>query len=339
MNLASRLLNEVEAGLSIGGEDAEALLASFLGGGVTGEEFGALLRALQRRPPRAEELSAFAGALRKRALPFVSPRTKDAIDVCGTGGDGSGVFNVSTAVALLVASMGVPVLKHGNRGVSSASGSADALEHLKIMLPADAHEAQKAFDRDGFTFLFAPYFHPAFAKIAPVRKSVQGKTLFNLLGPLLNPGLPPYQLIGTSTLESAIAIAEALLQLGTVRALVVHSEDGLDELSPASRARSFLVEGDEVRPIAMEPSEWGIRGGALGPAKVSGPAQSASLIERIFAGRETGTPLELVLFNAGAALWIAGRAKTGVEGVRMAREHLGKGEGLRFLRRLQGEKG
>ncbi len=248
----------------------------------------AALAAMRTRGETAAEVRAFARGLRSRAVPFVHDGSGALVDTCGTGGDGSNSINISTAAALVVASMGHPVVKHGNRSVSSKSGSADVLEALGIVLPEGPKTAAQMLEDSGFTFLFAPHFHPATAGVMPVRRALKTRTVFNLLGPLSNPARPPYQLIGAYSAEAAATMADALAGMAIKHAIVVHGAEGWDEATPLGPFELW-----DVRP------EDGVRHREVDPTQVYG-------IPRCTAADLRGGTAE---DNAAALLAVFGGAK------------------------------
>jgi anthranilate phosphoribosyltransferase len=258
----------------------------------------------------------------------------DVLDTCGTGGDGAGTFNISTATALVVAGAGVPVVKHGNRSVSSRSGSADVLAALGVKIDGDAAYARRCLDESGFAFCFAPVFHPALKHVAALRRRLGVPTIFNCLGPLVNPAGARRQLLGVGRRELLDLMAGALAKLGTSYAIVVHSRDGLDEVSLAAPTEVRVVENDTVREAVWSPDDFGLGTGASGTLVVEDAAGSADVIKRVLAGDDTpATPI--VLANAAAGLVAAGRVTSLREGVELAREAVASGKAAAVLQRLQ----
>src|SRR6202790_3370268 len=219
---------------------------------------GALLAALRGKGVTAAEVRGFAGAMRRLARKPELPSSPDAIDIVGTGGDSSGSLNLSTGAALLAAACGLPVIKHGNRAISSRAGSADVLQALGLPLPLDEAAAGRCFDAVGFTFLFAPYYHAATKSIAPVRAALGVRTVFNLLGPLSNPAAPPYLVIGAFSIETAELMAHSLIGSGIKRAFVIHGAEGWDEPTPIGPFTLFDVGADTLRREQRTPADYGI---------------------------------------------------------------------------------
>jgi anthranilate phosphoribosyltransferase len=264
-----------------------------------------------------------------RLVPVSGP----VLDTCGTGGDDSGTFNISTAAALVAAGAGVPVVKHGNRAVSSRSGSADVLRELGVPVEGGCEWAQKSLDRIGFAFCFAPHFHGGMAHVAELRKKLGVRTIFNLLGPLANPASAPYQLLGVGKPELLDPLAGAIAELGTRRAVLVCSRDGLDEVSLAAPTMVRIVEGREYAAREWQPEEFGLAPVSLDAIRVSDPALSACIIRSVLDGADTPA-LRIVLANASAALWAAEAVKTLREGVETAEEAIKSGKARGVLEQL-----
>jgi anthranilate phosphoribosyltransferase len=295
------------------------------------------LRASKVAADAEQELVGFALALRERAK-SVSTRRIPLLDTCGTGGDGLGSFNFSTAAALVVAGAGVAVAKHGNRSSSSRCGSADVLESLGVPIQSEPEAAGRALDAHGFAFLFAPAYHPAVKRVAAVRRALKVRTVFNLLGPLVNPAPVTGQVVGIYDPALLHAYARALLALGVSRAMVVHAEDGMDELSLAAPTR--VVHAREDRGIWEErvtPEDAGLTIAPASSLRGGEATENARLMEAVITG-EPGPLLDCTLLNAAAALVVAGKARDLREGVEAARECVTGGAAASVLRRLQGTK-
>ena len=315
-------------------DEARAAMGSVMDGEATPAQLAALLVALRMRGETVEELAGFAAAMRDRVLRVAAP--DGAIDTCGTGGDGSNTFNISTAAALVVASAGVPVAKHGNRAITSKSGSADVLEALGVRTDLGAEEAAEALRADGFAFLFAPGFHPAMKHAGPTRREIGVRTAFNLLGPLTNPAGARRQVVGVGDPAAAPRVAEVLRLLGTERALVVHGA-GLDELPLDGTGVLYDVTPGGVTRHEVVAAELG-----LTPAPISAlvgglPADNAAVIVSIFGGA-SGPGRDVVLLNASAAFMAAGRAASLRDGIAMAAEAIDGGAATRLLGRLRAAK-
>jgi anthranilate phosphoribosyltransferase len=301
--------------------------------GIWGEaETGAFLTALRMKGETAVEIAAAAAVLREHMVRLDAGRD-DVLDTCGTGGDGTGTFNISTAAALVAAGAGVPVVKHGNRGASSRSGSADVLAVLGVTVQADPIVARRCLDRAGLAFCFAPHFHPAMQHVAGLRRRLGIRTLFNCLGPLANPAEAPYQLMGVGRAEWLDPLAGALARLGVRHAFLVHSRDGLDEVSLSAATLVREVHRGNVRECEWGPQDFGLAACSLSELRVDGPEQSAATIRAILSG-EAGPATRIVLANAAAALLAAERVGTLSEGVRAAAEAISEGRARRVLENL-----
>ena len=300
---------------------------------------GALLAALRSKGVVADELRGFAGAMRALARrPEVDPALQArAIDIVGTGGDASGSVNISTGTALLVAACGLPVIKHGNRSISSRSGSADVLEQLGLPLPLDETRAGACLAATGFTFLFAPHYHPAMKAIGPVRQALGVRTLFNVLGPLTNPAAPPFMLVGAYSEPMAKLMAEALGGLsGVRRAFVVHGAGGWDEPTPIGPFTLFEVQGGSgtVRRSVRTPADYGLA--TCTPQDLAGgdAAANAASLRAVLEGRDRGPHREALCMGAALALEVAGAAETPAEGVAQAAAAIDDGRAAAVLRGL-----
>jgi anthranilate phosphoribosyltransferase len=314
-----------------------AVIDSFVSGCCEEVEMAALLVALRAKGETALELATAARVLREKMVPLDTGRD-DALDTCGTGGDGVGTFNISTAVALVVAAEGVPVVKHGNRAISSRSGSADVLEALGVRLDADVGRARRCLERVGLAFCLAPHYHPALKHVGALRRRLGVRTLFNCVGPLVNPARTPYQLLGVGRPEWLDLMAGALARLGgTRRALLVSGHDGLDEVTLAAPTRVREVRGDQVTAWEWTPADFGLPACPAEQLCVEGPEASARLILAILEGRETGGPANVVLANAAAALHAAERVASPEEGVERGRRAIRDGTALGVLERLRSE--
>jgi anthranilate phosphoribosyltransferase len=295
-------------------------------------ETAALLVALRMKGETAEEIAAAAAVLRRHMVRLETGRP-DTLDTCGTGGDASSTFNVSTAAALVAAACGVPVVKHGNRAASSKSGSADVLAALGVRVDGDAAVARRCLDEAGLAFCFAPHFHPALRHLAPLRRRLQVRTLFNCLGPLGNPAGASYQLLGVGQARWLEPLAGALARLGTRRALLVCGRDGLDEVSLAAPTQVREVRGGRVSAWEWTPEDFGLAPCTLEEVRADGPEQSAAVIRGVLDGRD-GPALRFVLANAAAALLAAERVATPPQGVAVALEAIDSGRARQVLERL-----
>jgi anthranilate phosphoribosyltransferase len=328
-------LDQLLQGHDLGETDAAALLISLTTQEIAPAMAGALLTALRAKGVTAAEVRGFAGAMRALARKPALPDALDAIDIVGTGGDASGSLNLSTGAALLTAACGLPVVKHGNRSVSSRSGSADLIEQLGFTLPLDETQAARCFEATGFTFLFAPYFHPAMKALAPVRAALGVRTVFNLLGPLTNPAAPRFRLIGAYDAATAELMAGTLAGMDIERAWVVHGAAGWDEATPIGPFLAFDVTRGAIRRCEIDPQELGLA--SCGPSDLAGGDAAANLeaLLEVFAGRDRGAHCSALTLQCGLALFIAGRAATIAMGVGAARSVLESGRAQQWLERLR----
>jgi anthranilate phosphoribosyltransferase len=316
------ILSALIAGRDLTPPQVDAALTAIADGQASDAEAGAFLKALRSKGETAVELAAAVRVLRARMIGWDPGRP--VLDTCGTGGDGACTFNISTAVAFVVAGAGVPVVKHGNRSVSGRSGSADLLAELGIQLHHEPAAAQRALDRCGLAFCFAPSFHPALKNVAELRRRLGIPTLFNWIGPLLNPAGAPYQLLGVGRLEMLNVLAECLAQLGSVRTLLVCSADGLDEVSLSAITYVRQVEGNKVTAWQWCATDFDLESCQLADLSVDGPVASAATVRKILAG-EPGPASRVVLANAAAALLAAEKARSLAEGVALASQALASG--------------
>jgi anthranilate phosphoribosyltransferase len=332
--LPGEALKRLMSGGSLGREEMESLVGRLMDGELSEPMKAALLVALAMKREVAEEIAGAAAAMRARVLAIPHSR-RDVVDTCGTGGDGRGTFNISTAAARVAAAAGAPVAKHGNRSVSSRSGSADVLQALGVKIDAPPELAGVALDRLGIAFLFAPILHPAMREVMPVRRELGVRTVFNLLGPLTNPAGARRQLMGVYAAELVPVIARVQAELGSVHALVVHGSDGLDEITITGPTAVGEVRGGEVRVYTIEPEQFGLRRGALADLVGGDPQENAVAMIRLLDG-EPGPLADVVALNAGAALYVAGLAEDLRQGLEQARAALRSGAARAKLDALRG---
>jgi anthranilate phosphoribosyltransferase len=309
-------------------------LREMLEGDATDIQIASLLTAIATRGPTVEELSGFVQAMRvmSRPVPLTDSEREQLVDTCGTGSDGHGTFNISTAAALVAAAAGVKVAKHGNRGLTSQCGSADVLEALGIPIQLEPELAVECFRQTGFMFLYAPALHPAMKRVQPVRKALGFRTIFNLAGPLANPAGARAQVVGV--FAGMELVANSLARLGVRHAFVVHGRDGLDELTLNGVSDVAEVREHTVRNFTLAASDAGLNPAPLQALAGGDAQQNARLIEAILRG-EPGPTRDVVLLNAAAALVIAGLAADFSGGVRYAADTIDSGAGLRLLALLR----
>ncbi len=326
------ILKQVEAGSHLSMEEMAEALVAVMEGRCSEEDITRLLLGLSKKGETVAEVAGAATAMRRHATPIRTQRT-GLLDTCGTGGDGSCTFNISTSAALVVAAAGVPVAKHGNRGITSRSGSADVLAALGVNVQADVAQVEACLDELGICFCFAPLLHKAMQHVAPIRKKLGVPTLFNILGPLANPAGAPYQLLGVGRSELRPLLSEALAMLGAERAVVVHGEDGLDEVTLAGATHVTEACSGKLRHFTWVPADFGLARGSLDAIIVEGPQQSAAMVRSVLAGRP-GPAREIVVLNAAAALWTAGRSDSLRECAGLAAEAIDRGAAADLLARL-----
>ena len=314
--------------------ETEGLFGQLMDGSFDEAQKAALLVALAMKGESPEEIAGAAAAMRSRVVPILH-RQALAIDTCGTGGDGRGTFNISTAAALLAAAGGAVVAKHGNRSVSSRSGSADVLAALGVRLEVEPEAAGRALDDIGIAFLFAPRLHPAMREVMPVRRALGVRTVFNLLGPLTNPAGAQAQVLGVYARERVEVLARVLLALGTRHALVVHGSDGLDEITTTGETFVAEVRDGRVTSFTLAPEDLGLRRTTLAALQGGSPEENARRMEELLAGESDGPLADVVALNAGAALYVAGRAPDLAAGLAAARELLAASAGARKLGHLR----
>jgi len=321
--MIQQALARILDGFDLGRDEARAVMGEIMRGEATPGQIGGFLIALRLKGETADEIAGSAEAMREHVL-AVRPKRDDLVDTAGTGGDGAGTFNISTAAALVAAAAGAGVAKHGNRAVSSLSGSADVLEALGFDLELPPKRVARSIDKLGFGFLFAPTHHPAMRHAAPVRRELAARTVFNVLGPLTNPAGARAQVVGVYAPELVPTIARVLASLGARRAFVVHGAGGIDELSPAGANLVCEVAGGRVRKREIDPLDLGVP--RCDPAELRGgsPAENAATIRNVFAGADGGAR-NAVLLNAAGAIAASGHAKNLREGLGAAAEAVDSG--------------
>ena len=313
-------------------DEAAAAMDAIMSGTAAAAQMAGLLVGLAMKGERPSELVGFARAMRAHAVPVAAPEGI-VFDTCGTGGDRSGSFNISTAAAIVMAACGTQVAKHGNRSVSSLCGSADVLEALGVNVQASPDVAIRCLAHEGMAFFFAPTFHPATRHAAQARKDLGIRTAFNLLGPLTNPAHPARQIVGVPRPELTELLARALAQLGSERAWVVHGADGLDELSTTGYTKVSECRNGTVQTFYVHPSDYGLAKAAPEALKGGDAGTNAAIVLAVLAGR-AGAPRDVVLLSAGAGLFVAGEAETVRDGIARAAAAIDTGAARDVLARL-----
>ncbi len=331
-NLLEQLLNQRHLSEQQAGDTMRMLAA----GALEPARAGALLAALRANGETAEEIRGFANAMRELALPFPGQVGADAADCVGTGGDASGSLNISTGTALLAAACGIPLVKHGNRSVSSKSGSADVLEALGISLPADPQIAADCLMHNNFTFLFAQVFHPAMKHIAPVRAAMGVRTVFNILGPLTNPAAPPFGVIGAFSVPMAKLMATSLSGMPHIkRVFVVHGEPGWDEATPVGRFELFDVQPGRVHHEVRDPKDAGIKRCSAADLAGGDATHNAAALEQVLTNRDRGAHQDALVLGTALLLEVTGRVRTMADGARQAAAAISDGRSAKLLKQLR----
>ncbi|MEI7435680.1 MAG: anthranilate phosphoribosyltransferase [bacterium] len=312
--------------------EATSAFDLIMAGVATPAQIGALLMGLRVRGETVEEIAGAAASMRRHAV-FVDPRGLPVVDTCGTGGDGAGSFNISTAAALVVAGAGVPVAKHGNRAITSKCGSADVLAALGVNIEAPADTMEACLHEFGLAFLYAPAMHPAMKHAGAVRRELGTRTIFNLLGPLSNPAGAKCQVLGVFAPELTEMLAEVLRRLGSRRVFVVHGHDGMDEITTTARTRVSELHSGRIKTYDLDPLEFFDE--LASPADLAGgvPTENAGIIRRILAG-EKGPRRNIVCLNAAAGLVAGGKAETLHAGLKLAEAALDSGRVGEVLQKL-----
>jgi anthranilate phosphoribosyltransferase len=313
-------------------EEASAAMQQVMDGNAPPAALAGLLSALAMKGERPAEIVGFARTMRANAVKLSSP-PGEVFDTCGTGGDRSGTFNISSAAALVVAACGVKVAKHGNRSVSSRCGSADVFEQLGVNVAAAPAVVERTLRDAGIAFFFAPTFHPSMKHAAPTRRELGIRTAFNLLGPLTNPAGASRQIVGVPRSELTELLARALLLLGSTRAWVVHGADGIDEISTTGYTKVSECRDGAVHTFYVHPADFGFAKAAPDDLKGGDAAANAEIVRRVLEGRP-GAPRDVVLLNAGAALFVAGRAESVPAGVTLAAAAVDSGSARATLDRM-----
>ncbi|MDA7950387.1 MAG: anthranilate phosphoribosyltransferase [Pirellulaceae bacterium] len=325
-------IEKLKGGLDLSRSEMGAIIGQMMSGVASETEMGSFLLALREKGETVEELAGAAEVLRANMIP-IQHSIAGAVDTCGTGGDHSGTFNISTAAALVTAGAGVPVAKHGNRSITSKSGSADVLAELGVGIEASLEVVGKSLEEVGICFCFAPQLHPSMRHVGPVRRSLGVPTIFNMLGPLCNPASAPFQVLGVANEDAHEKIAKALHLLGTERAVVVRGKDGLDEVTIETETDVYLLEGESFSKTIWSPQDFGILASSKESLKVESARESAAVIRQVLSG-EKGPARDIVVVNAAAAIWLAERATSLEDGAKLAAEAIDSGAATEILEKL-----
>jgi len=331
----SAVLDRLLDGNSLTEQQANELMHKLASGEMPAALAGALLAGLRAKGETADEIRGFATAMRDLAVHPLIPDGAPTVDTVGTGGDGSGSLNLSTGTGLLAAACGARVVKHGNRSVSSRSGSADMLECLGVPLPLHEKEAVACLEASGFTFLFAPAYHPAMKAVVPVRGALSVRTVFNMLGPLTNPAAPPFQLIGAWSLDAARLMADTLAGMPIERAFVVHGKPNWDEATPVGEFALLDVLPGNVTETIRTPEDYGLQRCSAEELEGGDAEHNAKELMRVFSGEDKGPHRDALLMGTSLVLEVQGSVDTAKQGVEVAAAAIDKGDAAAFLARLR----
>lgn len=329
------ILGKLLLGRDLAPAEAEGAMRFVMSGKASEDQIGRFLLGLKKKGETIEEITAFARVLREFSIKVsIKPELLNrVVDTCGSGGDEVKTFNVSTAAAFVAAGAGVPIAKHGNRSVSSKSGSADVLENLGVEINLDAARVAKCIEQVGIGFMFAPIYHSAMKNVSAVRKQLATRTVFNILGPLISPAGVKRQVYGIYDASLTEKLAGVLKELGCIHALVVHGMDGLDELSTIGETKVSELKNGQIKTYYITPADCGLR--KASPEKLAGgtPAENATTIRSILTG-EAGPGRDIVILNAAAAIYVGGVAKDLKEGMTMAERSIDTGKAFEKLQKL-----
>ncbi len=328
-------LNAIVSGEVLSAGQAEDAFDLIMSGQMSDIQVAALLTGLQVRGVAASELAGGVRALRKAMIPVQVSADGPLVDTCGTGGGKVTTFNISTAAAIVAAGAGTPIAKHGNRSFTSRSGSADVLEALGVDIELTPDEMSSQFTRAGIVFMFAPLLHPAMRHVGPVRRSLGIRTIMNLLGPLTNPAGATRQVVGVADPELVPLISGALLELGHSRAMVVHGEPGMDELSPLGHSHVVELRNGKLSKYIVDPQSLKLPSSSPGELGGGEPHENAALVEKVLKGEERGGARSAVVLNAGAAIYLGDLSEDLEAGVRLAEQSIDTGQALAALNRLR----
>lgn len=326
-------LKKLQSRTHLESSEAELLLQAIFEQQLSEVQTAALLSSLAAKGETVDEIVGFARGMRRFAVTLKHSQPR-LVDTAGTGGDAAGTFNISTAAAFVIAGAGVPVAKHGNRAMSGKCGSADVLSHLGVNIEAPVRVLEECLDKGGITFLFAPLFHPAMKAVGKVRRELGVRTVFNLLGPLLNPAGARRQTVGVFSQPLTERLAEALRQLQCEQALVFSGENGLDEFSVDGTTQVTELRDGKVKTESVEPERFGLARRSRAELKGGDAAENARILRDVFENRGTQAQRDVVLLNAAAGIYVAGAAQSVGEGMALAREALASGQALAKLETL-----
>lgn len=314
-------------------EQAKQAMDYIMDGGATEAQTAAFLIALRMKGETVDEISGFAEVMRNKATNFI-PDVENYVDAVGTGGDGVNTFNISTTATFVAVGAGVPMAKHGNRAISSRSGSADVLEALGINIMLEAEEVKKGVEQIGIGFMFARVFHKQMTLVSKVRGELAQRTVFNILGPLSNPSNAKRQMIGVFDGELTEALAQVMHKLGVAHGMVVHGNDGLDEITVTSETKISEIKGDKVVTYTISPEQFGIKRADISEIKGGTAEENAQILLDILDGK-TGAKRDIVLLNAAATIYVGGKAESLEQGLEMAKLSIDSGAALKALEKFK----
>jgi anthranilate phosphoribosyltransferase len=320
------IVTNVVSGKDMTSEEAQKAIKAIMSGQASDIEITALLTGLKIKGETPEEIAAFAKVMKEYALKIDPKVSGNMVDMCGTGGDKSNTFNISTAALFIVAGAGIPIAKHGNRAMTSKCGSADVLEALGVDLSTDPEKIKRSIEEVGIGFMFAPAHHSATKHVMPVRKALGYRTVFNILGPLTNPAGAKAQLMGVFDEELTEKLAEVFKLLGLERAMVVHGEPGLDELSTVGKTKVSELKDGIVNTYYIRPEDYSLKRASIKDLLGGTPQENASTIRNIMNGSDTGPKKDITLLNAAAGIVVGGKAEDLKEGLMIARKALEDGK-------------
>ena len=328
---SEQTLEQLFSGIDLTSKGISFLLNEFISGELNDSQMSAFLIALRMKGETMDEIGGLIQEMRKHMIPF--PTADGAIDTCGTGGDGKGTFNISTTVAFVVAGAGVPVAKHGNKAASSLCGSADVLSELGVNINLTPEQAKKVFEKTGMIFLFAPLYHLAMKRIAPIRKELNTRPVFNFLGPFLNPAKVKRQIIGVPSLSIAEKLAQVASLMDYKHVLIVSSDNGLDEISTTGLTTIFEVKGKDMTKELVDPQSLGFKRSSLEEIQGGNIQENAQIIKDILEGKK-GFKRDIVVLNSAYALKVAGRVSTIKDGISVAEESIDSSAAKKVLENL-----
>ncbi len=326
------VLQTLADGKSLSALDSYALFDFMISGSATDSQIGAMLMGLRQRGETIDEIVGAVKAMRSKMNKIIVP--ENSVDIVGTGGDGAGTYNISTCAMFITAGVGIPVAKHGNKALSSNSGAADVLKSLGVNVDISKEMVEKCLRQIGIGFMYAPKYHPALKRVMPVREELAFRTIFNVLGPLMNPGQVKKHLVGVYSQKLVEPIANALLALGSERALVVYGEPGFDEISTVGTTYVAELAGGKIRTYELDPEDFGLMKCRIEEIRGGTPEHNAMALRNVLEGKENCAYREIAVFNAAGAIIVAGKANSWQEGIELAQHSIASGKALTTLERL-----